>query len=280
MIYFHTDNNMQKILPVGESPLKGYPYYGAFFGIVDAYTKNYLEWIYNYFMQLYVANNHDIGMRVDFSTPKIEKSLPWIEVEKIERLFLHNIFGSCVNFYKNAIDYNKYIFTLLDNYYDSNSSAYGKNHFVHEHFLYGYDDENKLFYFADNYQAGKYAHGTIPYIDVENGNTSIIENHLVDWHKGPFLLSYNTQYDYCMAEYHNSHEHVFNKEILYDLIEDFLQKRNSEKRWVPAGTLSGKAIRYEKCWGLDVYAFLKNHIMLAGEATEKCPSSWLIHLRM
>lgn len=101
---------------------------------------------------------------------------------------------------------------------------------------------------------------------MENGNTSIIENHLVDWHKGPFLLSYNTQYDYCMAEYHNSHEHVFNKEILYDLIEDFLQKRNSEKRWVPAGTLSGKAIRYEKCWGLDVYAFLKNHIMLAGEA--------------
>lgn len=87
MIYFHTDNNMQKILPFGEPPLKGYPYYGAFFGIVDAYTKNYLEWIYNYFMQLYVANNHDMGMRVDFSTPKIEKTLPWIEVEKIERLF-------------------------------------------------------------------------------------------------------------------------------------------------------------------------------------------------
>lgn len=52
----------EKILPLGESPIKSYIHHALVFSIIDAYTKDYLPWIYNYYVQLVVPNNVFAGV--------------------------------------------------------------------------------------------------------------------------------------------------------------------------------------------------------------------------
>lgn len=257
---------MEKHLPFGDSPLKTYPDLGGAFGIIDAYTKDYLPWIYNYLLQLYVGNNHQNGLIIYFSKPNLMVSLPWLEVNKLDRQFIIDIFGNYTDFLKSAIDHNKYIYLNLDIYFNHywNQGNSEKRHAVHEHMIYGYDDKLQVFYFSDNYLQGKYGHGVLPYTEIELGNRSFKENNIRDGFHGIYLLAYKKEYSYYyLPEDLSSYHHIYSKELAGELIEDFLNSKCSEWRWQTPCLLHLDGEYNKNCWGLDIYRYLYEHLNLA-----------------
>lgn len=183
---------MKKILPLRTSPIQCYPDYGGFFGIIDVYTKNYLDWIYNFFFQLVVTDNN--SFRLDFAAPRILKALPWLDVEKISRSIVEEICDSITDFIEVAINNNKYIYALFDTFYTYSKDS--ERHHLHEHLIYGYDGDLQELYFCDNFIYGKYSKGKISYEELIKANKSVIENKLIDWYDGIMMLSYVQLYDY------------------------------------------------------------------------------------
>ncbi len=257
---------MNKKLPIGKSPIQCYPDYGTFFGIVDAYTKNYLDWIYNYFIQLVVTENN--YFRVDFCPPRILKAIPWLDVEKIDRQFVVDTWNSYENFVIESINHGKYIYALMDTAY-----TYGKNgrHFLHEHLIYGYDDMKYEFYFYDNYANGKYKSGIISFDDLERANKSLNSNNLTDWYNGIMMLSYINLYDYGNYVFSNDHKHIFNKEFALELMADYLYERCTEDRWIPPTVLSSQEnkLMQKKCWGIGVYRYAKDYLKYVDDSTKE-----------
>lgn len=260
---------MKKILPFGNSPIICYPDYASLFGIVDAYTSNYREWIYNYFIQLVVYDNFDMGFRVDFVPPKILKSIPWLNIDKINRKIINDTWESFVSFVKVAIDNNMYIFSLLDANYTYLKSGDKNRPFLHEHLIFGYDDEKKIFYFGDNCKYGKYVLGEILYSDIEKANQSVLQNNLVDWHNGVMMISFNNVYDYGNYVISNKHQHVFDVGIVKELACDYLLQHDSERKWVPPTVLKNRLISCKKCWGIGVYDYAIRYINYIGEKEGK-----------
>lgn len=249
-------------LPLGKSPLLCYPNYADIFSILDAYSSDYQEWIYNYFIQLTVPKDHELGHRLDFSVPRLLESLPWLNAERIERKLSMDICsGSYVQFLINAISRGKYIFTLLDTYYNHNYSSYQKEHYPHEHLIYGYDDEKRIFLFADNFNMGKYAYGVMTFKEAENANSGLIEEGMTDWYDGTYLLSYRKQYDYGMCVFKDYYKHVFNLKVSYKLLNDYLLKRPTEFDWTLPNSLASKDSKiYGKCWGMGIYNYMNEYI--------------------
>lgn len=73
---------MKKELLMGNPIIKCYPNYAGVFSIMDAYTKDYVPWVYNYFIQLAIPIHHT-GLRIDFDVPNVIESLPWLSVYKV-----------------------------------------------------------------------------------------------------------------------------------------------------------------------------------------------------
>lgn len=258
---------MKIILPLGKSPIMCYPNYADIFSIIDYKSNNYLDWIYNYFIQLSVPSNHKLGHRVDFSVPKIPETLPWLNSERINRDFTEGyIKSNIVDFAINAIKGGYYLFTLLDTYFNHNYSTYQKEHLLHEHLIYGFDDTNQIFYFGDNLKSGKYEYSIISFKEFELANDSIKKNSLVDWYLGIYLLKYREIYDYGMYTFRDEYIHCFNYNAMYKLINDYLLERPSEKVWVlPAGLVGENTETYNKCWGIGIYRYLFEYLDLISE---------------
>lgn len=259
--------DMKKELPLGVSPIICYPNYADIFSILDAYSKDYKVWIYNYFIQLTVPDNHILGHRLDFSTPRLLESLPWLNAERLERQFSVDLCGgSYTDFIISAIKHGKYVFTLLDTYYNKSYPSFGKEHFLHEHLIYGYDEESREFLFADNIHNGKYGYGYVDFDAVEKANLSIAQREMTDWYDGTYLLSYRRSYDYGMCTFRNYYRHPFSFSLALGLAEDYLTEKPTEKRWTLPNSLVGQDVETsEKCWGLGIYRYLTEYLQLIAE---------------
>lgn len=250
-------------LPLGKSPLTCYPNYGAVFSILDVYSKDYIEWIYNYFIQLTVPNNHDLGHRIDFSIPRLYESLPWLNAERLDRKFAIDLCNHFTDFLLHSINHGKYVYVLLDTYYNKNYSTYKMKHLLHEHLIYGYDKERKVFLFADNLNMGKHGFGLVEFEAIENANASVLNNKLVDWNDGIYLFSYRINYDYGMYTFKDHYKHPYNFNLTKKLIRDYLEERETEKDWTLPYSLVGENIETtDKCWGLGIYKYLIEYVRM------------------
>lgn len=81
-------------------------------------------------------------------TPHITRCIPWLEKGRIDRSTVLKRWGNMLTFIKERIDEEQYVYTLFD---VSRFDAYKVNELsVHEHLIYGYNDEKKEIYFCDN----------------------------------------------------------------------------------------------------------------------------------
>lgn len=61
------------------------------------------------------------------------------------------------------IDIGSCVFTLLNTYYLPHYSNYQINDNLHEALIYGYNQDEEIFYFADNMKGGRYSHAEISF---------------------------------------------------------------------------------------------------------------------
>lgn len=247
---------MEKKLPMKESVINTYPNYGHIFGIVGAYTQDYLPWLYNYFVQLMVPDNIEEGFRADYAIPHLLKTIPWIEYGRIDRDVVIRKWLEMSTFIKEMVDAGYYVYSLFD---VSKFNTYGRKEFsLHDPLVYGYDDEKEVFYFADNYRSGKYAAGQVTFQEVNAATLSLLNNdQVIDWFPGIFYIKYKECYDYGNCHFKNYYTHGFDKQLYIGLLNDYLKQRNSLKRWsLPCVLVENDN---SVIWGAGIYSYIMKY---------------------
>ena len=247
---------MKKKLLMEEPVINTYPNYGHIFGIIGAYTQDHLPWLYNYFVQLMVPANIEEGFRADYAIPHLLKTIPWIEYGRIDREMAINKWIKMSTFIKEIVDAGYYVYSLFD---VSKFNAYGRKGFsLHDPLLYGYDDEKEVFYFADNYRSGKYSAGEVTFQEIDAATLSLLNNNkVIDWFPGVFYLKYKQCYDYGNCHFENYYIHRFDRRLYINLLDDYMKKANSLKRWsLPCVLVENDN---SVIWGVGIYSYILNY---------------------
>lgn len=253
---------MIKELRMGKPIIKCYPNYAGVFSVIDAYTKDYLPWIYNHFIQLAVPVEHQ-GLRIDFDVPNVIESFPWLSVYKVNREMINEKWGGMVPFLIDSVNQEMYPYFLFDKYYESHLPKSIK-HFLHEHLVYGYDEKNKLFLYADNSKNGKYGYDYVSYEGMELSNNQV-KFDLFDWFEGVYLFKYRQCYSYGMYEFKDYYKHSYDIKLLVNLLDDYLTENPSLKRWqYPTNFYNQEKPAYLKC-GIGVYDYIINYLEFSKE---------------
>lgn len=248
---------MEKVLTRVNPVLKCYPNYAHIFSIVGAYTENYLPWVYNHFMQLFVPNCYEAGIRIDYVTPHMLKSFPWIDVNHIERKIVSDKWENIIEFIKDYIDKQYYIYALFD---VSQIDLYQFSKFrTHDPLIYGYNDDKRLIYFADNFKDGKYSNGCADYSEIINATNTLTNRiDITDWLDGFNCIKYKEKYDFGNCRFSYQYNFNFNKELYLNLLTDYVEQKNSYRRWCAPQNLV--EIEDSNIWGTGIYAFLQKYL--------------------
>jgi hypothetical protein len=213
-------------LPIIYPPINAFPHKGALFSVLFA-REECKPWIFSNFIQIYslkdLYKNKPRTGTVDFFynmygdwTYFHLKANPWIKLNSMPFEYLRLLKPDIVDFIKMCIDKNRYLFFDIDMYYISAYKInYNKAHVPHEIFIYGYDDEKKVFYIGDN-TALKYSHEQMTYDEITlstNNLLEIYENNVkgVLWHeyreKSIFMLEVKKNVE------RNGEDPVFSSEV-------------------------------------------------------------------
>lgn len=248
---------MKKELLMGNPIVKCYPNYAGVFSIIDAYTKDYVPWVYNYFLQLAVPIQHT-GLRIDFDVPNVIESLPWLSVYKINRKMINDKWGGMTNFLIDAVDQDMYPYLLFDKYYDLNTNK-SDIHYLHERMVYGYDTEYKVFLYADNNKSGKYGFDYSSFECMELSDNQVQSN-LFDWFEGVYLLKYRQCYSYGMYEFKDYYKHSFDIKLLICLLNDYLTEYPSLTRWQYPSNFYNQEEQASLQFGIGVYDYILKYL--------------------
>jgi hypothetical protein len=82
-----------------------------------------------------------------------------------------------VNFLKETLEAGFYIITFLDEYFLSCKISYQKYHFIHESLIYGYSNEENIFYAISFNKDRAFTSLAFPYKEVEIGVTSAFQQY-------------------------------------------------------------------------------------------------------
>lgn len=245
------DTSMTRILPMAEPIIKCYPYHAHVCSIVGAQSEYHIPWIYNYYVQLSVINNLE-RVFVDYVTPYIYTALPCVKMNKLERNIALDLTNGIINFIKYYIDREFYIYAVFD---VSQIAAYRCGQFFpHDPLIYGYDDEKEEVYFADNYMYGRYSLGTASYSEIIQATKVLSEREEmidIDWAPEFRCVKYT---DKCSL-------FEFNIQMYINLLNDYIEQKDSVKRWRVPGIISRAPL--ERIYGIGIYSFMQDYIGVA-----------------
>lgn len=131
------------VLPVKYPTITSWPWTAAIFSVLEGNGK-YEDWLYENFTQLF-CEEYDKWVSVHY-LPHFDvfSVCPLIKSALIPREFISTISINIIELMKMCIRLNYYICCEVDEQYISKNKK-----FVHELFIYGFDDEEGKFYVAD-----------------------------------------------------------------------------------------------------------------------------------
>jgi hypothetical protein len=183
----------KKILPVAYPPITTAPAYADALAILMSCNEA-LGWVYSHYIQTYIvevldgkAENFKSIMPCffgDFDNRRIVNTVsdciflnreinPFLNIFEIPNVMINTLGESFVSFIKKTIDLDMYVYGFCN---ASNIKEYNRSEaFSHEVFIYGYNDEDKTFYYADfpNNEARKYTFAVCSYDEIEEAFHSV-----------------------------------------------------------------------------------------------------------
>lgn len=245
---------MKNILPMGEPIVRAYGNHAHIFSILSAKSTQYLPWVYNYYIQLYVPCDYR-EFKVDYIIPSIYTYAPNLFVSRLERNMVRSNGGEIVDFIKFCIENGYYIYTLLD---VKKIKAYEQTYFKnHDPLLYGYDDEKREIYFADTFLNGKYGYGVASYEEVAYAFGT--KQDWGNWNQSEWVLDIR-----CMKYKDLDVRFRFNRDMYVNLLFDYLDGEDSyDKYWNVQGWEKGPQITY-MC-GIEIYTFIQEYLRIRKE---------------
>ncbi len=230
---------MEKILPIAEPIVSCLPRYGHTFSIVGAHTQDYLPWVYNFFVQLHSPDKPNGQAFIDYRGPDLSKEFPWIETNYMKREIGFKMMNG-LELIKTYIDLDYYFYAFFK---VDEIAAYKNRLHYHDSLIYGYSDEKKEFYFADNYKGGKYGFGVASYKEIE----SAINNYDRTDKLNINCLRYKNDKKWKTFQ--------FDKSTYIDFLRDYVEQTNCA-RW---GGVPGVTYKFMegRRWGIGVYSYMQ-----------------------
>jgi len=151
---------MKKILKIAPASIHTFSHNIVLLTILE--TSSLTEpWILSHYTNLFFTrkgNTGDFFSAYDGDWQYFEhKTCPWIRYLRYDRNLLRD-HCDIINLCKSMINNDTYVYVCVDEYYISNyTSGNGKSHFLHPVFIYGYDDEEQMFYVADHFSNGVFS---------------------------------------------------------------------------------------------------------------------------
>ncbi|MBU3198544.1 hypothetical protein LL037_18950 [Clostridium estertheticum] len=196
--------------------ISSYPFHANLLSIISN-TDEYLSWFYNYYIQLEIPPiGHWLGTRLDFYTPLLWKSCPWIYYQRISRDLLAKKWKSICEFIIDSIDLGYYAYFNIDRFYISEYDSSHKEHRVHDIFVFGYNLKNKTFNIADNFRDNKYYYANASFDEIMESYLNVDDN----WLFGVELIKFRKKGEY-----------KFDISIVKDFLVDFLESKNTKERY-------------------------------------------------
>lgn len=249
-------------LPISMPPITSYPFVADLLAVLWAHKSLTAPWIFERYIQLQVEVNNDPPI-LDFYDGGVREndllpfySCPFIEWRRIDRVRNYPPISLFVDYVRYQIDHNTYVDTPLDQIYLRCSPVYSRDNFIHETFIYGYNDKLKTVNVADFYENRKYTFEVITYDELENSA------------KG--LTNFINLYSFRDYEYELNIEHM------KTYINDFLSCTDSFSKYVLSyerrnqGTVFGIAvfdclvelINSEKTINRQAYHAIYDHMVM------------------
>ena len=239
----------QIILPIEQPIIDTFPKYENLTFVICS-KESYMNWIYNNFIQIklntsYFKKKMRNKVLLDFYEEGInEDNCPFLDIQKIESVFIMKGYGCLVNFAKEAIDNKCYMMMKLDTYYIPFYKSYKKEHKRHIVFVYGYSDKTEELYIGDNFSvdSGKYSFKTISFQQAndafEGAMTSKLnkDNRLTKIHS---LFSLKEPME----------DHKINSIQIKQMLKDYLTGEDNINRFYSAYKRDNSSFKY----GIDCY---------------------------
>lgn len=161
---------MRKILPFEINPYAKSYYLHAFtLGIIQASGKDIMPWLMTDFFNFQYTKDAD-GMFIINTDDAWSINKKIIYPQQIV-MFSNNICEDnfdILKIIKNMINKRAYVYGFFNECYIPNTLAYQRFNFDHDYLIYGYDDEEKMFYAAGYNKHKEYLSYKISYTDYLN----------------------------------------------------------------------------------------------------------------
>jgi len=213
----------QKLLPIGEPPIRGYQHHANPLSVIASEDLDYLPWLYSNYIQLYYDPTSITGLNFYFNgfVPNfftVSNPLLDIQIIKKETLHINNI--NIVSFILNLLDNGKYFETSINEYYISNRTAYLKRNFDHEMLVYGYDLNKKCFYTLGYDKSGLYSTTEVSFDTFEKAYSSTSAHpysQMIRVYEKKYFKGEKVKYN-------------FDIKLVLILLEDYLSSNNTSER--------------------------------------------------
>ena len=181
---------------------------------------------------------------------------PWVSKQVISRENIRRKWSSFKEFVLENISIKNYVYVNIDRYYIEAYDDYGKRHFRHEIFIYGYDIESEILYVADFFENGKYSYSTVSFKQLEEAYSAIhqsADDEIGDFLGGVHLIKLrNKRFPFNDAYDRNV---WFCADVMISRIKDYL---NSKEESLD-----------DNVWGLSLYSEMKNRLSLLCNGTAR-----------
>lgn len=213
---------VKKILPVADPPIKSYLHHAYGLSIL-ATRSDYLPWFHSNYIQWHFDKNFMNDRYSDyfnfFYYPYVEVNMPHMEKLKLDRTIMSENELN-VDFFIRLIDEGYYVCTYVDEYYVPNRVAYQNYHLKHEILVYGYDRTEQVFHVLGFDRERAFRPTTVS----------------IDDFMEAFEYGYGGDDDFFWRKYiiparlFDHAEYAFNLKLVTNLLEDYLESRESNIR--------------------------------------------------
>lgn len=157
----------KKELPISYPLISNYPQHAFYFSIISNNVKC-LPWIYsNYLNMCLMDSENDCFLDYFAQTPEHHYHPCFMDTQRLLRSTILNFIPDIVEFIKEQLQHENYIWLHVNEYHIPGSPAYQNYPFLHAIFIFGFDDNEQQFNISGFLENGRYTFSHASYSEIE-----------------------------------------------------------------------------------------------------------------
>lgn len=180
------------ILPINSPIVSTYPLDASYVAIAMGHPES-LPWVYSNYIQLMCKQKEPKVFFFEFFASTLNRDTSFIRFQRVGKELVNVGWKDVVEFIKDCINMNSYIYTTVNKMFLKVSDQYEKRDFVHDLLIYGYDDVKEELHIAGNFKSGKYSFERCSYSEFRSAYNNVNPEVFYDWIPGIVLYKFATE---------------------------------------------------------------------------------------